>query len=146
MNQQYENLKPKDMTRSKYQTLTELDCILHRAVQLTDRNFTIILPSDDEGNLLLDESIDHYKEEIIKTINQIKTKEENLMVDSYPHNWLSQEEPRDYRKDITQIDDGLIGIQITKENAKDISKIWEALKSVPAPKKGEVWKHRGEMS
>jgi len=52
----------------------------------------------------------------------------------------------DYRNDIKQIDDGLIGIQITKENAKDISKIWEALKSVPAPKKGEVWKHRGEMS
>lgn len=76
MNQQYENLRPKDMTRSKYQTLTELDCILHRAVQLTDRNFTIILPSDEEGNLLLDESIDHYKEEIIKTINQIKTKED----------------------------------------------------------------------
>ena len=68
------------------------------------------------------------------------------MVDTYPHNWLSQEEPRDYRKDITQIDDGLIGIQIPKENAKDISKIWEALKSVPAPKKGEVWKYRGEMS
>ena len=61
------------------------------------------------------------------------------MVDTYPHNWLSQEEPRDYRKDIKQIDDGLIGIQITKENAKDISKIWEALKSVPAPKKGVVW-------
>ena len=68
------------------------------------------------------------------------------MVDTYPHNWLSQEEPRDYRKDIRQIDDGLIGIQITKENAKDISKIWEVLKSVPAPKKGEVWKNRGEMS
>ena len=44
----------------------------------------------------------------------------------------------DYRNDIKQIDDGLIGIQITKENAKDISKIWEALKSVPAPKKGEA--------
>ena len=68
------------------------------------------------------------------------------MVDTYPHNCLSHEEPRDFRIDITQIDDGLIGIQITKENAKDISKIWEALKSVPAPKKGEVWKHRGEMS
>ena len=52
----------------------------------------------------------------------------------------------DYRDDIKQIDDGLIGIQITKENAKDISKIWEALKSVPAPKKGEVWKYKGEMS
>ena len=52
----------------------------------------------------------------------------------------------DYRDDIRQIDDGLIGIKITKENAKDISKIWEALKSVPAPKKGEVWRNRGEMS
>ena len=65
------------MPRSKHATLMELDCILHRAAQLTDRNFTIILPSDEEGNLLLDESIDHYKEEIIKTINQIKTKEES---------------------------------------------------------------------
>ena len=64
------------MTRAKYQTLAELDCILHRAVRLTDRNFTIILPSDKEGNLLLDEYIDHYCKEIIKTINQIKTKEE----------------------------------------------------------------------
>ena len=63
------------MTRSKYATLMELDCILHRAALLTDRNFTIILPSDEEGNLLLNESIDHYKEEIIKTINQIKTEE-----------------------------------------------------------------------
>ena len=74
-NQQYENLKPKDMTRSKYQTLTELDCILHRAVQLTDRNFTIFPPSDEEGNLLLDETIEYYKKEIIKTVNQIKTEE-----------------------------------------------------------------------
>ena len=63
------------MTRSKHATLMELDCILHRAALLTDRNFTIILPSDEEGNLLLDKSIDHYKEEIIKTINQIKTEE-----------------------------------------------------------------------
>ena len=65
MNQQYENLKPKDMTRSKYQTLTELDCILHRAVQLTDRNFTIFPPSDEEGNLLLDETIEYYKLSLI---------------------------------------------------------------------------------
>ena len=65
------------MPRSKHATLMELDCILHRAALLTDRNFTIILPSDEEGNLLLDESIDHYKEEIIKTINQNKTKEES---------------------------------------------------------------------
>ena len=63
------------MTRSKHATLMELDCILHRAALQTDRNFTIILPSDEEGNLLLDESIEHYKKEIIKTINQIKTEE-----------------------------------------------------------------------
>ena len=74
-NQQYENLRPKDMPRSKYQTLTELDCILHRAVQLTDRNFTIFPPSDEEGNLLLDDTIEYYKKEVIKTINQIKTEE-----------------------------------------------------------------------
>ena len=65
------------MPRSKHAIFMELDCILHRAAQLTDRNFAIFLPSDEEGNLLLDESIDHYKEEIIKTINQIKTKEES---------------------------------------------------------------------
>ena len=53
----------------------ELDCILHRAAQLTDRNFTIFLPSDEEGNLLLDDTIEYYKKEIIKTINQIKTEE-----------------------------------------------------------------------
>ena len=61
------------MTRSKTATLWELDCILHRAVKLTDRNFTIFPPSDKEGNLLLDETIEYYKQEIIKTINQIKT-------------------------------------------------------------------------
>ncbi len=75
INQTYENLKPKDMTRSKYQILTELDCILHRAVQLTDRCFTIFPPSDEEGNLLLDETIEYYKKEIIKTVNQITTEE-----------------------------------------------------------------------
>ena len=63
------------MPRSKHATLMELDCILHRAARLTDRNFTIFLPSDKKGNLLLDESIEHYKKEIIKTINQIKTEE-----------------------------------------------------------------------
>ena len=63
------------MTRSKHAIFMELDCILHRAALLTDRNFTIILPSDEEGNLLLDESIEYYKKEIIKTINQIKTEE-----------------------------------------------------------------------
>ena len=71
------------MTRAKYQTLAELDSILHRAVRLTDRNFTIFPPSDSEGNLLLDETIEYYKKEIIKTINQIKTEEpqwENLQL------------------------------------------------------------------
>ena len=63
------------MTRSKHATLYELDCILHRAAKLADSDFTIILPSDEEGNLLLDESIEHYKKEIIKTINKIKTEE-----------------------------------------------------------------------
>ena len=60
------------MPRSKTATLWELDCILHRAVKLTDRNFTIFPPSDEEG-ILLDETIEYYKKEIIKTINQIKT-------------------------------------------------------------------------
>ena len=63
------------MPRSKTATLWELDCILHRATKLTDRNFTIFPPSDSEGNLLLDETIEYYKKEIIKTINQIKTEE-----------------------------------------------------------------------
>ena len=63
------------LKRSKHAIFMELDCILHRAAQLTDRNFTIFLPSDEEGNLLLDESIEYYKKEIIKTINQIKTEE-----------------------------------------------------------------------
>ena len=63
------------MSRSKTATLFELDCILHRATKLTDRNFTIFPPSDEEGNLLLDETIEYYKKEIIKTINQIKTEE-----------------------------------------------------------------------
>ena len=62
------------MTRSKTATLWELDCILHRATKLTDRNFTIFPPSDEEG-ILLDETIEYYKKEIIKTINQIKTEE-----------------------------------------------------------------------
>ena len=61
------------MPRSKTATLWELDCILHRATKLTDRNFTIFPPSDEEGNLLVDETIEYYKKEIIKTINQIKT-------------------------------------------------------------------------
>ena len=63
------------MPRSKTATLWELDCILHRATKLTDRNFTIFPPSDSEGNLLLDKTIEYYKKEIIKTINQLKTEE-----------------------------------------------------------------------
>ena len=61
------------MTRSKTATLWELDCILHRAAKLTDRDFTIYSPSDEEGNLSIDETIEYYKQEIVKTINQIKT-------------------------------------------------------------------------
>ena len=63
------------MPRSKHAIFMELDCILHRAAQLTDRNFAIFLPSDEEGNHLLDDTIEYYKKEIIKTINQIKTEE-----------------------------------------------------------------------
>ena len=61
------------MTRTKSATLFELDCILHRAAKLTDSDFTIFPPTDKEGNLLVDETIEYYKKEIIKTINQIKT-------------------------------------------------------------------------
>ena len=63
------------MTRSKTATLWELDCILHRAAKLTDSDFTIYPPSDSEGNLSVDKTIEYYKKEIIKTINQIKTEE-----------------------------------------------------------------------
>ena len=63
------------MTRSKTATLWELDCILHRAAKLTDSDFTIFPPSDSEGNLSVDKTIEYYKKEIIKTINQIKTEE-----------------------------------------------------------------------
>ena len=59
------------MTRYKTATLWELDCILHRAAKLTDRNFTIFPPSDEEGNLSIDKTIEYYKKEIIKTINEI---------------------------------------------------------------------------
>jgi len=63
------------MSRSKTATLWELDCILHRVAKLTDRDFTIFPPSDEEGNLSVDQTIECYKKEIIKTINQIKTEE-----------------------------------------------------------------------
>ena len=49
-------------------------------------------------------------------------------------------EKRDYRQDIEQIDDGIIGIPITRDNMNDTAAIWEALKSAPTPKKGEQWK------
>ena len=61
------------MPRSKTATLWELDFILHRVAKLTDRDFTIFPPSDEEGNLSVDETIECYKKEIVKTINQIKT-------------------------------------------------------------------------
>ena len=63
------------MTRSKTATLWELDCILHRVAKLTDSDFTIFPPSDEEGNLLINETIELYKKQIIKTINKIKTEE-----------------------------------------------------------------------
>ena len=49
-------------------------------------------------------------------------------------------EKRDYRQDIVQIDDGMIGIPITRENMNDGMAIWEALRSAPTPKKGEQWR------
>ena len=49
-------------------------------------------------------------------------------------------EKRDYRQDIEQIDDGIIGIPITRANMNDTAAIWRALESVPTPKKGEQWK------
>ena len=53
-------------------------------------------------------------------------------------------EKRDYRQDIRQIDDGMIGIPITRENMNDGMAIWEALRSAPTPKKGEQWRlHNG---
>ena len=63
------------LTRSKTATLWELDSILHRVAKLTDSDFTIFPPSDEEGNLSVDKTIEYYKKEIIKTINQIKTEE-----------------------------------------------------------------------
>ena len=63
------------MPRSKHATMMELDFILHRAACLTDSDYTIFPPSDEEGNLLVDETIEYYKKEIIKTINKIKTEE-----------------------------------------------------------------------
>ena len=53
-------------------------------------------------------------------------------------------EKRDYRQDIEQIDDGIIGIPITRANMNDTAAIWKALESVPTPKKGEQWRlHNG---
>ena len=42
---------------------------------------------------------------------------------------------KDYSKDIIQIDDGMIGIPITRENMHDTAAIWAALKAAPTPKK-----------
>jgi len=61
------------MTRTKSATLFELDCVLHRVAKLTDSDFTIFPPTDEQGNLLVDETIEYYKKEIINQINQIKT-------------------------------------------------------------------------
>ncbi len=60
------------MSRSKWQTLAELDEILNKAARLTDSGYTINLPSDEGGGLFLDRSIEIYKQEIIKKINEIK--------------------------------------------------------------------------
>ena len=47
---------------------------------------------------------------------------------------------RDYKKDIIQIDDRMIGIPITSENLHDTRPISDALKAAPTPKKGEQWR------
>ena len=63
------------MPRSQWQTLAELDEILNKAARLTDKSYSIELPHDKGGNLSMNESIELFKKEIIKTINQIKTEE-----------------------------------------------------------------------
>ncbi len=63
------------MSRSKWQTLAELDEILNKAARLTDSGYKINLPSDEEGGLSFNKSIEIYKQEIIKKIKQIKTEE-----------------------------------------------------------------------
>ena len=63
------------MSRSQWQTLAELDEILNKAARLTDKSYSIELPQDEGGNLSMNESIELFKKEIIKTINQIKTEE-----------------------------------------------------------------------
>ena len=63
------------MSRSQWQTLAELDEILTKAARLTDTSYSINLPHDEGGNLSMNESIELFKKEIIKTINQIKTEE-----------------------------------------------------------------------
>ena len=63
------------MPRSQWQTLAELDEILTKAARLTDTSYSINLPHDKCGNLSMNESIEIFKKEIIKTINQIKTEE-----------------------------------------------------------------------
>ena len=61
------------MSRSQWQTLAELDEILNKAARLTDKSYSIELPHDKGGTLSMNESIELFKKEIIKTINQIKT-------------------------------------------------------------------------
>ncbi len=67
--------EPQALTRSQWQTLAELDEILTKAARLTDKSYSIELPHDKGGNLSMNESIELFKKEIIKTINQIKTEE-----------------------------------------------------------------------
>ena len=65
------------MPRSKTATLWELDCILHRVAKLTDSDFTIFPPSDEEGNLSVDQTIECYKKEIIKLLTKSKRRNHN---------------------------------------------------------------------
>jgi len=44
---------------------------------------------------------------------------------------------KDYSKDIREIDDGLIGIPVTRENMTDLKAIFAALKAAPNPKRKE---------
>ena len=61
------------MPRSQWQTLAELDEILTKAASLPDKSYSIALPHDKGGTRSINESIELFKKEIIKTINQIKT-------------------------------------------------------------------------
>ncbi len=65
------------MPRSKTATLWELDCILHRATKLTDRNFTIFPPSDLEGNLYLMKLSSTTKKKSLKPLTKSKRRNHN---------------------------------------------------------------------